>query len=102
MIKAVGVGNKLPPLSRKADFVLFEAQSDERGASGELFDGDILKNYNGPPFILAGGLSAQNVVRGIKTLSPLGVDVSSGVETCGIKDADKMREFMLAVRGAKR
>ncbi|MEW8625690.1 MAG: hypothetical protein AB2551_08075 [Candidatus Thiodiazotropha sp.] len=48
--------------------------------------------------VLAGGLNSQNIESVIKKYSPFGVDVSSGVETSGIKDREKMRRFIEAVR----
>ena len=51
-------------------------------------------------FILAGGLTVENVGEAIRRLHPWGVDVSSGVETGGRKDPAKMREFVWAAKGA--
>ena len=50
------------------------------------------------PFFLAGGLNSQNVETAITQLSPFAVDVSSGVESNGKKDYEKIREFMKLVR----
>lgn len=52
------------------------------------------------PVVLASGLNKTNVTRGIKTLRPAAVDGSGGggVETDGIKDAIKIREFVSAAR----
>ena len=101
VIKAVGIGGSLPPLPGNADFLLFDTLSRQRGGTGKGFDLSILTGYDRLPFFVAGGLSEKNVCEAIRRLAPYGVDVSSGVETDGIKDPGKMERFIkLARQGA--
>ncbi|MFT4047413.1 MAG: phosphoribosylanthranilate isomerase [Solimonas sp.] len=72
------------------------------GGRGETFDWRALPKV-ATPLVLAGGLDAGNVGRGIAALKPYAVDVSSGIERRpGVKDADKMQAFIAAVRRAER
>jgi phosphoribosylanthranilate isomerase len=98
VIKAIGVGNELPPLPDEPDYLLFDTLSEQRGGTGKVFNWGVLQNFCGLPYFLAGGLDASNVVEAITLLSPFCVDVSSGVETNGVKDAKKIREFVETVR----
>ena len=101
VIKAVGIDNALPSLPVAPDYLLFDTHSKQRGGIGKTFDWNILKEYHGLPFFLAGGLSAENVVNSILSLAPFCVDVSSGVETNGIKNAEKIEKFVHSVRMLK-
>lgn len=76
-----------------ADFILL----DNGGGTGQTFDWSILKAV-GRPFFLAGGLDCENVQTALSTVRPSAVDVSSGVETDGKKDLEKMTAFVQAVR----
>ncbi|MDD4850112.1 MAG: phosphoribosylanthranilate isomerase [Gemmiger sp.] len=67
------------------------------GGTGQPFDWSLLQNV-GRRFILAGGLNAENVTAALRLAHPDIVDVSSGVETGGVKDPAKMRAFVRAVR----
>lgn len=61
--------------------------------SGQVLDWDAIDRPE-RPFWLAGGLSPDNVRQAIQTIQPDGVDVSSGVETDGVKDIEKIRAFI--------
>ena len=73
-----------------------------RGGTGRVFNWNVLKGYLAAPYFLAGGLNAYNISDAINTLSPFCVDVSSGVETNGLKDEKKVAEFVSIVRGITR
>ncbi len=78
-----------------ADFVLLDAGMGE----GKSFDWKLIKGMN-RPYFLAGGLDPDNVEEAVKTLKPFAVDVSSGIETEGKKECEKMRDFLTLVRDA--
>ena len=67
------------------------------GGTGTAFDWTLLRDFR-RPYFLAGGLSAENVGEAIQKYNPYAVDVSSGIETDGKKDAEKMAAFAAAVR----
>lgn len=79
-----------------ADRVLLD---NGAGGTGTAFDWSLLKNMD-RPYFLAGGLGPENVGEAVAALHPYGVDVSSGIETNGLKDPAKMRAFVEAVRTA--
>lgn len=75
---------------------------DALGGTGTQAPWHVLEKYRPrKPFVLAGGLDAQNVADAIRRTVPLGVDVSSGVESSpGVKDPQKVRAFVDAARRA--
>jgi phosphoribosylanthranilate isomerase len=81
--------------------LLDTAANDKYGGTGETFAWktaqEITEKY---PVIIAGGLNPDNVGEAIKALKPWGVDVSTGVETKGVKDMKKIVNFIAAVRQA--
>lgn len=71
------------------------------GGSGESFDWHRVPRNFTKPIILAGGLTAENVGVAIAQVKPFAVDVSGGVEAVkGVKDASKMKAFILSVQGS--
>lgn len=86
-----------------ADALLLDAYHPKQmGGTGQPFAWDSIPSIRhlvpGVPLIVAGGLSADNVGRLIDTYRPEAVDVSSGVETGGVKDPEKMKQFVERVR----
>lgn len=77
-----------------ADYVLLDSGS---GGTGKAFDRKLLARMD-RPYFLAGGLDAATVGEAVERWRPYGVDVSSGIETEGVKDAEKMRAFMKCAR----
>ncbi len=76
-----------------ADMVLI----DPGHGSGKTFDLSVLDGF-GRKVIIAGGLNPENVADAIRRARPFGVDTSSGIETDGSKDREKMFRFISAVR----
>lgn len=77
-----------------ADFVLLDSGN---GGTGTAFDWGLLGDMD-RPYFLAGGLNPETVGPAVKALHPYAVDVSSGIETDGLKDPNKMAAFVAAVR----
>ncbi len=105
VIKAFSVGDPAlrAAVAGTADYgphrLLIDAPAPGRG---ETFDWSLLDRLvAGRPFILAGGLTPENVGRAIELVGPWGVDVASGVEASpGHKDPARVRRFLAAVRAA--
>ena len=85
-----------------AQAILLDAFVDGYGGGGKVFDWTLIPADLAVPIVLSGGLDAGNVAEAIVRVRPAAVDVSSGVEAAkGIKDAEKIRAFVSAVRAAQ-
>ena len=103
-IKAIPMGGGVNPVeyaaqySASVGFLLDSHQKGASGGSGDKFDWETIPDGFTKPLILAGGLTTDNVESAVRQVKPYAVDVSSGVEaTKGVKDADKMKKFVLGV-----
>ena len=95
-IQAVQVDERGHVPNSQADYLLFDAPV---AGSGQTFDwGRLDTTELSQPFFIAGGLNEDNVARAIQHFSPFAVDVSSGVETDGQKDHEKIRRFIERVK----
>ena len=96
VIRAYQVKGALKDVSQQADYLLFDAPL---AGSGQTFDWQSFdKNQIHQPFFIAGGLNTGNVREAIQHFAPYAVDVSSGVETDGQKDLEKIKEFIERVK----
>ena len=92
---------KLQAINDAGHTALLDSQSSvQPGGTGQTFDWGIAWELadRGNRFILAGGLTPENVAAAIEAVAPWGVDVSTGVETEGAKDTGKIRSFIAAAR----
>lgn len=79
-----------------ADYVLLDGGAGD----GKLFDWNLLAHAE-RPYFLAGGLTPETIPQAVATYAPFAVDISSGIETNKVKDADKIRAAVAAVRPAQ-
>ena len=111
VMRALGVGSAadLDAARRHAaaaDWLLFDARppagATRPGGNATTFDWTLLKGRKWPcPWMLAGGLTPENVADAIRASGARAVDVSSGVESApGVKDADRIARFVAAAKGA--
>ncbi len=97
----------LPGYAAVADRILFDARAPKEatrpGGLGAVFDWHVLENLDLKlPFMVSGGLNAQNVAEAVRVTRAGGVDVSSGVERApGVKDPEMIRTFIRAARAVE-
>ena len=96
VIRAIQLSDQEAQVSSQADYLLFDAPV---AGSGQTFDWNLLKDQKiQQDFFIAGGLTVDNVRQARETFQPYALDVSSGVETDGRKDIEKIKAF---IEGAK-
>ena len=102
-VRVVAAGDIVGAVPVRADWLLLDSGT----GSGRTFDWGLVdgarrlareSSIGLPPFYLAGGLDPSSVAAAIEAVHPDGVDVSSGVETDGVKDPAKIRAFITAAR----
>jgi phosphoribosylanthranilate isomerase len=86
-----------------AGLLLDTGSAKALGGTGEAFDWGVAVEIaeRRKPFLLAGGLTPETVAGAVELVQPWGVDVSTGVETDGTKDIEKIRAFIRAAKGAR-
>ena len=91
--------NVVNALTLSADMLLFDSfSSGEYGGTGKIANIELIKSIKiNRPFFIAGGIDSENIVYIVKELSPYGVDISSGIETGGVKDESKIKSIMKTV-----
>jgi len=97
LIKAVALekpGDAQKWAESRADYLLFDSKG---GGTGQVFDWDLIGNI-GKPYFLAGGLNAGNIACAVRRTAAYAFDVSGGVETDGLKDPGKIRDFVEIIR----
>ena len=95
-IRAIQISDSESQVKSQADYLLFDAPI---AGSGQTFDWQLLADKQiEQDYFIAGGLTVDNVAEAKETFQPYALDVSSGVETDGHKDLDKIKAFIERVK----
>lgn len=104
IIKAVRVRSRqdiLEAESLPCDYLLLDSYKDkEYGGTGKAFDWSLIpeKSERKKPIFLAGGINRDNLANALESVGPYCIDISSGVETDGIKDPEKIKDTVCLLR----
>ena len=100
VIRAIQIADGLPDTSTSAEWLLFDSKG---GGTGRRFDWSLLAGYKrDKPFLLAGGITPDNVALAISTVRPDAIDLASGVESApGVKDHQKLKTLFERVKRFK-
>lgn len=95
MMQGADVVEKVSRYNRSSAVLFDTGDSNLAGGTGKTFDWELIPKSMNKPYIVAGGLNAQNVRKVIKMTKPFAVDVCSGVESeKGKKDKSKLKDFI--------
>lgn len=84
-----------------SDYLLFDAYHEKQyGGNGITFDWSLISKLN-KPYFLAGGINSKNILEAQNLCNPYCMDVSSGVETNGLKDKEKIIKIVTKIRSVK-
>jgi len=98
VIRAFRINSPADIRETAADYRLFDTYDPSQyGGSGATFNWELLQGVSGD-FFLAGGLNIDNIKAAVNQVNPYCVDISSGVETDGVKDRDKIIEIVEKLR----
>ena len=96
VIRAIQISDSESQVKSQSDYLLFDAPI---AGSGQTFDWQLLADKQiEQDYFIAGGLTVDNVAEAKETFQPYALDVSSGVETDGHKDLDKIKAFIERVK----
>src|SRR5699024_11645577 len=106
-IKAFSIDKTVPEIIKHypCEYLLLDRPGTTyEVGSGKTFDWSKLDklDFNKNKFFLAGGLTPENVSKAVKTTQPIGVDVSSGVESAGNKDQTKIKQFIYNAKAERK
>ncbi|MEI6857664.1 phosphoribosylanthranilate isomerase [Psychrilyobacter sp.] len=103
-VKERGIEKKLLEYKEQTDLCLLDAYNKKvRGGSGEIFNWDLIEGISERYKVaLAGGITSENILEAVEKVRPYVIDLSSGLETDGFKDEEKIEEVIKKIkRGGK-